>query len=343
MRLLIFTQVVDSEDHFLGFFHRWIEEISKHFESVIVICLKKGKYNLPSNVRVLSLGKENGESRIKYIKNFYKYIWSERKNYDKVFVHMNQEYVLLGAIFWILFNKEVFMWRNHYSGSFLTDIAAYLCKKVFCTSKYSYTAKYKHTEIMPVGVDTDLFYPERKVQRKANSILSFGRISPSKNIHVLLNAFSILKKKGIPFNADIYGDALPKDITYLQSLYKKTEELSLSDEVRFYSGIEHSQAPELFYSHEIFLNPSKSGMYDKMIFEAMICDSLLLSSNEDLKENIDNNLVFKYNDPQDIADKIAMVLALPAERKVVISGDLKRFGQGHSLDILAKKLSSSII
>lgn len=59
MRLLIVTQKVDKNDPILGFFHRWIEEFSKHCEKLTVICLQAGEFKLPANVTVLSLGKEN--------------------------------------------------------------------------------------------------------------------------------------------------------------------------------------------------------------------------------------------------------------------------------------------
>src|SRR3989344_3044591 len=100
MRLLIVTQKVDIKDPILGFFHRWIEEFAKNFEKVIVVCLEKGEFYLPENVKILSLEKEESKSKVRYIVHFYKYIWEERKNYDTVFVHMNQEYVLLGGLFW---------------------------------------------------------------------------------------------------------------------------------------------------------------------------------------------------------------------------------------------------
>ncbi|MCA9353483.1 hypothetical protein KC842_01250, partial [Candidatus Nomurabacteria bacterium] len=99
-KILIITQIVDKNDPILGFFHSWILEFAKNFESVIVVCLKKGEYNLPSNVEVLSLGKEEGVSRIKYLTRFYKYIFSKKNNYDSVFVHMNPIYVILGGVFW---------------------------------------------------------------------------------------------------------------------------------------------------------------------------------------------------------------------------------------------------
>ena len=75
MKLLIITQAVDKNNPVLGFFVRWIEEFAKHFELVTIICLEKGEYELPGNVKVLSLGKEEKKSKFRYLINFYKYIW----------------------------------------------------------------------------------------------------------------------------------------------------------------------------------------------------------------------------------------------------------------------------
>jgi len=59
MKLLITTQTIDKNDPILGFFHGWVKEFSKHFEEINVICLKEGEHNLPENVHVYSLGKED--------------------------------------------------------------------------------------------------------------------------------------------------------------------------------------------------------------------------------------------------------------------------------------------
>jgi len=58
MKPLILTQKIDINDDVLGFFHNWIKEFAKHCESVVVVCLRKGEYDLPENVKILSLGKE---------------------------------------------------------------------------------------------------------------------------------------------------------------------------------------------------------------------------------------------------------------------------------------------
>ena len=237
MKLLILTQKVDMNDDVLGFFHGWVAEFAKHCEQVTVIALGVGEYDLPKNVRVFSLGKEKdadlrgirrGLARTMYFVRFYRYIWRERENYDTVFVHMNQEYVLLGGIFWKILGKKITLWRNHYVGSLLTRIAVLLCNHVFCTSKYSYTARFKKTSIMPVGIDTDIFKRDASVERKNNSILFLGRISPVKNVDTFIEALKILDSSGVVFVADIYGDAADKDTEY----YKKVREICVKDNSR---------------------------------------------------------------------------------------------------------------
>ena len=111
MRLLITTQILDKNDTNLGFFHTWIEKLAAKVEQVYVICLKKGNYDLPKNVTVMSLGKEQGSvSSLKYAIRFYRCLWGLRGKYDNVFVHMNPEYTILAGWYWRLTGKKVLLW-----------------------------------------------------------------------------------------------------------------------------------------------------------------------------------------------------------------------------------------
>ncbi|MEA3398315.1 MAG: hypothetical protein U9R06_01065, partial [Patescibacteria group bacterium] len=80
MNLLIITQKVDKQDSNLGFFHDWLLEFAKNFEQIIVICLQKGDYALPDNVKIISLGKDRGVNKLSLLFNFYKIIWQEKNN-----------------------------------------------------------------------------------------------------------------------------------------------------------------------------------------------------------------------------------------------------------------------
>lgn len=339
MKLLIITQKVDSEDPVLGFFHKWIEVLYRHTAKTTVICLYKGKSSLPPGVNLFSLGKESVKSRLKYVFNFYKYILKNWHGYDTVFVHMNQEYVLLAGFLWRLAGKKVFMWRNHHSGGLLTDICSLFCNKIFCTSRFSYTTKYKKTIIMPVGVDTDNFKFDQSIVRTEHSLLFLGRIAPIKNVDLFVAAVAKLRDAGYKITASIYGNPLPADQDYYDSIKEQIKTSSLEKIVTLNPGIPHDQTAAVYNRHEIFVNLSTSGMYDKTIFEAMACSCLVLASNENLRGNIGEEFIFKYKDLPDLFSKLKHILDLERAEKENSTKKLLDFARENNLDRLCDRLA----
>jgi len=315
MKLLIITQKVDKNDPILGFFHRWIEEFAKHCEKVTVICLGKGEYNLPENVKVLSLGKEEKLGRLIYLYRFYKYIYQERKNYDMVFVHMNQEYVLLGGLIWRFLGKKILFWRNHAKGDFLTRLAIYLSNRVFCTSPQSFTARFKKTKLMPVGIDTDFFQPNSSVSKKPNSVIFLGRIAPVKNVDIFIEALNELQKLDVQFTATIVGGALPVDTDYEKAIKTKVINYGLDKKVQFVGPMNQDGTLKLYQEHELYVNLTPAGSLDKTIFEAMACGLVSLVYNQYLCKILGEELVTQELETQNVAQKIEKAFALPEKNK----------------------------
>ncbi|HQI25775.1 MAG TPA: glycosyltransferase family 4 protein [Candidatus Paceibacterota bacterium] len=341
MKLLVITQKVDKNDPILGFFHRWVEEFAKHVEQVTVICLEKGEYNLPG-IKVLSLGKEEVRSRLKYIWRFYKYLWQERNNYDTVFVHMNQEYVLLAGLWWRVTGKKVTMWRNHHAGNRLADLAVLFCHKVFCTSRFSYTAKFKNNILMPVGINLEIFnLVDEKLEQRKRKVLFLARLSPVKKPNVLMAALRRLADWDVDFIANFYGDNLPSDHDWAEALKQDVAGSSLAKYVSFHAGVPNYQTPDIYRSHEVFVNLSSSGMYDKTIFEAMACGCLVLVCNQNLVGKIDDRLIFKEDDFVGLAQKLKELLILDSTEKNRLLCMLQKYvAENHSLELLAKKLTT---
>ena len=345
MKLLIVAQTVDTEDPVLGFFVRWIEEFAKNVEHIEVICLKLGKSDLSKNVRVHSLGKPSFAKatkgpgvRLRYVIRFLTLAWKLRNEYDAVFVHMNQEYVLIAGWLWKLLGKRVYLWRNHYAGSWLTDVAAAFCTKVFCTSKYSYTAKYKKTALMPAGVDTERFKPDTHVKRKSHSILFLSRIAPSKRPEMLIDALALLADSGSDFTATIVGSPLPKDEVYYQSLKKRAR--PFGSRIAFLPGVPNSETPDLYRAHEIFVNCSSSGMFDKTLFEAAAAGCFVLSSSEDFRVSIGERLYFSNS--EELALKLEQFTQMNAEERGQLLQALQKSAENNSLNILGAQLTKEI-
>ncbi len=347
MRLLITTQAVDAQDPATSFFVGWVRSFAEQFENIEVVCLKEGEYSLPSNVRVHSLGKESERGvrfakRIRYTLRFFAHAWRLRNEYHAVLVHMNQEYVLLGALLWKLLGKHVYMWRNHYAGSPLTGLAAALCTKVFCTSAHSYTARYKKTVLMPVGVDTDLYGPVAGVLRAPRSVLFYGRMAPSKRPDMLLEALRILHGRGVDFTASFYGSPLPKDVSYAESVKAKAAAFGLAEKVLFFPGQPHAEGPAIFSAHDVFVNLSKSGMYDKMIFEAAACECLVLAASDDFSHIVDKQFIFDEASAEGLADKIARLLALEHTERAQAAQAMRTVAEQNSLATLSRRLAEEI-
>jgi glycosyltransferase involved in cell wall biosynthesis/ubiquinone/menaquinone biosynthesis C-methylase UbiE len=336
MRLLITTQAVDIDDPILGFFHAWIVALSRHVEHIDVICLYEGRHDLPGNVAIRSLGKERGRaSAYRYALRFLRAIFRMRRSYDAVLVHMNEEYAVLGAPLWKLWRKKTFLWRNHYDGSWITNIAIALSNTVFCTSRFSYTARSKKTMLMPVGVDTDAFTPGPPPP--AHSILSLGRIAPSKKLELLIQALHIIHEHGVEFQADIYGDPLPEHVEYLEKLKANVAHVGLSDFVHFRGSVPNHATPAIYRAHRIFVNTSRSGMYDKTIFEAAASGCAVATSSLDLAALVDPKYIFQEGDAVSLAKTLETLLKEP-----YAAAPLRPLAEQQSLENLAQALAGVI-
>lgn len=353
MRLLILTQKVDKKDSVLGFFHNWILELSKKFERVSVICLEKGDYDLPDNVRVYSLGKESGKNKIKYVKNFFNLILGLHKEYDVVFVHMNQEYILLGGFIWRILRKKIYLWRNHQLGNIFTKIAVWYSNKIFCTSKFAYVAKYKKTLLMPAGIDTELFKPRAnlpagkvgslELREKGKKILFLGRMDKIKKPDLLVEALDILNKKNIDFVCNFYGDPTPNTGDYYEFIKKEVEKLNLSGKIKFYKAVSNYETPKIYNEHDIYVNLTPTGSFDKTILEAAVSGCLLVIVNKSLSGEIDDRMIAKET-PDDIAKKIIFWLDTPDDFNKKICEKLANYViNNHSLKTLTEKLYEQII
>jgi glycosyltransferase involved in cell wall biosynthesis len=341
MKLLFITQVVDENDAVLGAYPGWIRALAERFESVEVICLRRGEYNFPPNVHVYSLGKENGKrSRFAYSLSFLSLVWKLRHRYDAVFVHMNQEYLLLAGPLWKVLGKRMYMWRNHYDGSFLTDVAASFCTKVFCTSKHSYTAKYAKTRFMPVGIDATRFLKEDTDARVERSILFLSRIAPSKRPEMLIEALKILKDRDVAFSATFVGSPLPADAAYYTSLQEKVVALGMKDDVAFMSAVPNSETPKVYQSHDLFVNCSRSGMFDKTLFEAAAAGCVVFASSEDFKAAAGET--FYFNDANELSNRLEEHLSQSADATIRIREKMRSLSRMESLGTLADRLVQEI-
>src|SRR3989344_5315891 len=204
MKLLVITQKVYQKDQLLGFFIDWLVLFAERFEKITVLCLEKGEFNLPENVKVISLGKDRGYSKIRQLSTFYFLL--SALSYDAVFVHMNPIWVVLGGLYWRMMNKKIFLWYTSGGVTTKLKLAEKFADTIFTASKESFRLPSKKVIITGHGIDTEIFKPDADNNLEKFSILSIGRISEVKNYETLIRAAKILKDKNMEFSVTVIGE-----------------------------------------------------------------------------------------------------------------------------------------
>lgn len=334
MRLLILTQVVDSNDTNLGFFHRWIEKLAEKTDELLVVCLRKGEYRLPSNVTVLSLGKEHSASRWSYLRRLYRYIFREK--YDAVFVHMNPEYLVLCGWWWRLTGKKVLLWYTHKAVNLRLRIAEIFATKIFTASKESFRLSSKKVEVVGHGIDVDAFV--QNIQRQSGSwhLIWVGRITPVKDLETVICAVGELRKNYAVVLDVVGGPVTDVDCEYYKTIQELVREMGVSDVVHFRGSLTHEAMREEYGKYTALVHTSRTGSVDKVVLEAMAAGLPVFTSSEAYHSFDDLVVHFEANNAQNLAQSIEKNL-----NSAILYDTVKRRNfvrEHHNLDALVGRI-----
>mgnify|MGYP001578006194 CR=1 FL=1 len=294
MKLLICTQTVDTDDSDLGFFVRWIGEFAKHCEKVAVICLREGKHELSTNVKVIALGAVNRRQRAV---RFISLIWKLRKEYDAVFVHMNPEYVMVAGILWRLMNKRIALWYTHKSVNLKLRIAVLFSHIVFTASKESFRLRTKKLRVMGHGIDTDFFSPDSSIVR-GDWMLSVGRLMRSKRHDLAIRTATQENKE-----LRIAGEGPERE--NLETLAGK-----LGARVRFLGALTQLQLRDEYRKAGYLIHTSETGSLDKVVLEALAC-GLRVNTNDPTLKPLENA------SPEYVREHHSLARLIPAILKII--------------------------
>ena len=348
MKFLMITRKVDKDDGLAGFTYNWIDKISKRTEKLFVICLEKGNIKgLGENVKIFSVrnNKKINNIIIRKIRDFIifqKLVLQNIKKVDGIFCHMNPEYTIAVYPLAKIFNKKIISWYAHKQITFRLKLMEKITDKILTPSKKSFRLLSKKIVITGHGIDTEKFIPFEKDLKEKFTVISVGRISPSKDLETLIKAVDIIvndfKEKNIVVKI-IGAPGLKNHQSYYSSHLKMVDKMKLSEYIKFYGSIANKNIPRILTKSDLFINLSNTGSLDKAILEAMSCKLIVLTSNEAFVDIFDEQQMIKQNDFRMLAKKIIGVKNQDADKKKILKNRMRKIvKENHNLNNLIEKI-----
>lgn len=347
MRLLVFNLATDVDDPILGFTTHWIRALARRVEAVQVITMRAGRLELPSNVRVDSVGKEKGYGEPRRVAEFYRILARvlREQRPDICFSHMMPLFTVLGAPLLKLKNIPIITWYAHPHASWALKAAHRLSDRTVASVATAYPYKQDKLATIGHGIDTELFCPAQdEIPDEPPIILCVGRLSPVKDHPTLLKAAAHLRQiTARPFRVAIVGGpAVAKDEAYVHALHEQIEELKLRDIVAVEAPAPMGRLPHWYRRCAVHVNMSPIGFGDKVAWEAMSCAKPCVVANEGFSETLGKyqaHLTYEFRNDRQLAERLACLLALPEEERRCIGAYLRaQVLSLHRIDRLAQRL-----
>jgi glycosyltransferase involved in cell wall biosynthesis len=320
----------------------WIAEFAKYCEVVTAVGLSVGTYDLPKNVRVFSLGKESGASRLKYVWNFYRLIFREQKNYDAVFVHMNPEYVILGGILWRIMKKKIGLWYTHKEVDWRLRLATRVAGVIFTASPESFRLSTPKCNVVGHGIDTDRFARITRVPDGVFRVLSIGRLSPTKDYGTLLRALELMKDVQSIEVVIVGAPVTVQDDIYTAELKAEIFRRGIEKKVTLVGVVPNKDIGSYLAKADLFVNMSQTGSLDKAVLEAMAAGVPVLTSNEGLRTvltGFETTCMFREGDEKDLAVHIQYFIQISEEERRTLGEKLRwRVEEKHKLSSLIPRI-----
>lgn len=156
-------------------------------------------------------------------------------------------------------------------------LAFLMTDKVFIASK-RYLTKSKKSVYLPNGVNTNFFKPNKEKHKgSASRIISVGRLTPQKNLHLLISSI-----KGLKARLTIIGTGPLKS-----SLVNHAKDLGVKLSIIEY--VPNNVMPKIYNGADVFVLPSLMEGHPKALLEAMACALPVIGTNVEGTNEIIND------------------------------------------------------
>jgi len=188
--------------------------------------------------------------------------------------------------------------------------------------------------VIPNGIDLEVFKDlsretartRLKIGDNASVILFIGRLHSVKGVRYLIKSIKIVKNNNRDVRLFLVGDG--EERIYLENLVK---DLVLDDYVRFIGAVPNEEVPEYMVAADVFVLPSLSEGFPVVILEAMASGLAIITTRvgglPEIIKNKENGFLVEPKNPEEIAERILLLLEDDALREEISRNNLKIVGE----------------
>ncbi len=340
MNVLMLVQRVDSHAP-NGFIVKWIKTLANRVDSLVVLTyFYSDSEDFPPNVKLVKISGNNFINR--NIDLFLKTLEIIKKeDIDIVFGHILEVFGVVAGLCSRILGKKSFLWYCQgydLSKNYLAKLSLLLPHKILTCGqrvKDQYIRQvggWMKNKTVPVGHGIDLAHysqgqkPKTLAKDQKVTVVYAGRIAPIKDIGTLIEAVRIMHSNGYNIELNIHGGwgiIDSQKMQYRDIILKKVAEVNKSEQfVNFPEGKSHGYADnyKIIKSGNIFIMPTLSTSLDIVYIEAIACGVLAVGSDVGYPFMVQKfpQLVFKAQDPYDLAKKIRWLIDNPKKAHIII-------------------------
>ena len=367
MRLLLFNLMTDESDPVLGFAANWIRQLAAQCESVDVLTMYRGEYDLPSNVRVYSAGRERGFSKAARVARFY---WQltrllAARRYDACFAHMMPLFAGLAGPLLTASGIRTVLWYTHRQRSAQLRLGLAMSWRAVSADATSFPYRTEKLRVIGHGIDTEFYAPPppgsedeggtsplvlkqrspfppgggRAGDEGAPLVVQVGRLAAIKHQATTIKAVAETEAR----LALIGGAQVGASRDYERGLREMARALGLAERCEFTGDVPAADVRDWYRRTTVAVNMSPVGLFDKAALESMACGLPTIVCNPAfaplLGEYADLLLTAGADDVAGLSDRLGRVLALSDAERAEIGRRLREnVLREHSLDRLVGRL-----
>jgi glycosyltransferase involved in cell wall biosynthesis len=261
-----------------------VQELSKFFEAVEVFTTEVGSESLPRNVKVTHIPwKANSPIRnvITVLKLVYPVLIKNRAS--MLFTHMTDVHAaILAPLTWLLKMRHI-LWYAHAKNSKYLIWSSFFVSKIVSSTPGSCNLGINNRKVLYInqGIDSKNFPYFARSSKRLRKILYYGRLDPSKNIHMFSDLVFELNRSPDKYSIDVFGrPANLESEKYFFDVASSCKAKSQKAPITFHDPIARALIPDIAKKYDIFLNLF-SGSLDKTLIESTFMGMPVITWNRE--------------------------------------------------------------